>query len=559
MKQKEYIEEIDPIDLGIMWDRLVSITDAILSAMIRTSFSILVREVKDIGCAILDAEARAIAFAPKAVPGFNASAQYTLAAMLEKYPAETLKPGDVIASNDPWTGAGHRPDIAIMRPVFNADKVVAYLMTYSHLPDIGGVMNVIQAVDNYEEGFALPVVKLFKAGKKNEELFELLAVNVRDEDQVIGDVMASVAGTGVGAELVLEFLDDYNLNNLQSVAEGILRQTEQAMRDRIRTIPDGVYKHELTGEGVVDDIVYSCTVTVDGDSIDVDFTGTGPSVPFAINCTENNMKSAVCEAIKSITTPSIPGNQGDTMAITASAPSGCILNAPHPAATFSRYMSAFNIPGLIFNALSEAIPERVMADVGMGNAFILYGVDKNGRSVTTHYITAGGLGALQGRDGQQTIPYPVNSSLIASELWEIETGLKILKRELRTDSGGPGEYRGGAGQIIEMLNTNDTAFTIVCFAVRTKRPAAGIAGGGQGQLRYMEIDDKEIAGTGAHQLPPGGIFRMNEAGGGGFGDPANRAPEKVLQDVLGGFVSVEGALRDYGVTVDLDNNSAQRI
>lgn len=559
MQKNLQIQQIDPIDLGIMWDRLISITDAILMAMVRTSFSILVREVRDIGCAILDAEARAIAFAPKAVPGFNASAQYSLAAMLKKYSPETLRPGDVIASNDPWIAGGHRPDIAVMRPVFKGDNVIAYLMTYSHLPDVGGRISMIDAPDMYEEGFAMPLVQLFKAGKKNEELFDLLSANVRDADQVIGDVMANVTGTRVGVDLVHEFLDDYNLNDLQEVAEGILRQTEQAMRESIRTMPDGIYKHELVGEGIVDDIKFCCAVTVDEDSIGVDFSGTGPSAPFAINCTENNMKSAVCTAIKSITTPEIPGNQGDTIAITASAPEGCILNAPPPAPTLARHMSAFYIPGLIFSALSKAIPERVMADVGMGNAFIFHGLHSSGRNVNTNYITAGGLGAMKGRDGRQTVPYPVNSSLIASELWEAETGLKILKRELRPDSGGAGEYRGGVGQVIEMQNNNDTPFTIISFSVRTKRPAKGIAGGGKGQLRFMEIDDKEVAASGVHKFHPGSIFRINEAGGGGFGDPARREPEKVLKDVVDGFVSINGALRDYGVTVDLTSHTAKRV
>lgn len=552
-------QDIDLVDLGIMWDRLQAITDEILLSTVRTSFSVGVREAWDLACIIFDADGRSLAQATLSMPAFIGTAPATMRHMLDRYPADTWRPGDVVATNDPWLGTGHTPDICIARPVFSRGALIGFVMNISHLPDIGGVGLSVTNRSVYEEGLILPVCKLYVAGEPDATLHDLIGQNVRVPDQVFGDILANVSGCIVGERLIGEFMAEYGLAGLGPLADGVIRQSEGAARARIADIPDGVYRNSVQVEGMDEAVTLACAVTIKGDSVHVDFEGTGPTVPFAVNVPMCYTSAFATYTMKCLTTPSIPNNQGAVLPVSVSAPDGCILNARRPSPTGGRHSVGWFVVPLIMGALAEAVPERVQAEAGMASLFIVHSTTADGRAKATQFFLAGGLGAMKGLDGQHCTPFPTNNAVVASEVWEDETGVQIKCRRLLADSGGAGEFRGGLGQFVEMTNTSPRPVTVFMFGMRTEFPAQGYRGGGAGVARRILLNGDAIAPKGRLELAPGDTLTFYEAGGGGYGDPRARDPESVLADVGDGAVSTEGARRDYDVAVDLDAGTAVRV
>ncbi|MCC6469920.1 MAG: hydantoinase B/oxoprolinase family protein [Alphaproteobacteria bacterium] len=552
------MKEFDAVSLGILWDRLISITDEIVSSLIRTSFSINVRESYDLSCVLFDANGVPIAQGSYSVPSFTGTAAPTLRHMLRKYPPATLRPGDIVATNDPWMGTGHLYDINVMRPVFRKDKLVGYTLSITHLPDIGGVGVSAGPTQIYEEGLRLPVCKLMRAGVLDTELMELIRTNVRVNEQVIGDIMANISCNEVGGRLLLEFMDEYGLDDLVPLSTAILAQSERTMRERIRTIPDGIYKNRIDIEGVNEAIPLACTITKKDDSVVVDFAGTGDSVRAAINVPFCYTRAWAAYSIKCLTTPGTPNNEGSVRPINVTAPEGCILNTQVPFPTAGRHAVGHFIVPLMMGAMQDAVPDRVQADVGMMNIFNVQGTNRDGRGIASLFFLAGGFGALAGMDGAPTTPAPSNMGVVPTEMWENITSMTVERRELLPDSGGPGAARGGVGQEVVLVNDTGNLLTVAFMGQRTQFPAKGFQGGKAGRLRGYQINGKPVNPKGRFVLNPGDVISLFEAGGGGFGDPARRPPELVLADVRSGLVTAEGALRDYGVRVDLKRGTAVR-
>jgi len=274
---------------------------------------------------------------------------------------------------------------------------------------------------------------------------------------------------------------------------------------------------------------------------------------------ELQTKAFAAYAVKCLTTPSIPNNEGAVKPIICSAPKGCILNAVPPWPTGGRHIIGHFVNPLVFGALSKAAPDEVQADSGMLNLVNFQGRRPDGRGVSSIFFASGGFGALKGRDGASVTPSPSNMTGTPIEVWENLTATTIVKKKLLTDSGGPGQYRGGLGQEIIIRNDSTNLCTISTLAGRTEFPPLGMAGGKPGRLRRYWVNDKEVHPKGRYVLKPSDQVRMVEAGGGGYGDPKKRDIQKVLEDVNQGFVSVEGAKRDFGIVVDPLNNKAKRV
>lgn len=540
---------IDPVSLGVMWDRLIAIADDILLSMIRTSFSVGVREAWDLAVMLFDAEGRSIAQGTLSMPAFIGTAPYTMQHVLKRYPAAGMKPGDVIAVNDPWLGTGHTPDVCITRPIFAGGRLVGFVMTITHLPDIGGNGLTVANTEVYQEGLILPICKLVDGGEEVREMWDLIRANVRTQDQVIGDLMAHVGGTAVGERLVQEFMSDFALDDLQALADAIIGQSARAIRARVAAIPDGVYTNSLSTEGTDGDIKLACTVTVKGEDIHVDYGGSDPCVAAAINVPLNYTSSFTTYVVKCLTTPDVPNNAGTLAPITVAAPVGCILNAERPRSVGGRHSIGWFIVPLVMGALAEALPDRVAADAGMASLFLVHGTRPDGRSIVTQYFCAGGLGAIKGLDAHQTTPFPTNNAVVSSEVFEAETGATVLTRRLLPDSGGAGEFRGGLGQEAAFTNTSGHPMAVFMFGLRTRHAARGVFGGKDGAKRSFSIDGMAIPPKGKAMLEPGQTFVVHEAGGGGYGDPAKRDRAAVAADIESGFITPEGAKRDYGVTV----------
>ena len=550
---------LDAVSLGIMWDRLVALTDEIVSTLVRTSFSTIVRESYDLSVVVLDAGGHLIAQGTYSVPVFIGTAPRTLKYMLEKFPPHTLKPGDVVVTNDPWMGTGHMFDISVMRPVFRGRTIVAYTMSITHLPDVGGLGFGAAATEIYHEGLRLPICKLVKAGELDPFMVDLFRVNCRVPEQVVGDLLANVSCNEVGGRQVLEFMQEYRLDSLAGLSHAIRTHSEQAMRQKIREMRPGVYYNKVMVEAIDEPVEYACRVEVGDGEVRIDFTGTGPCVERGINvpfCYTNAMSLF---AIKCLTIPSIPNNEGATLPIKVSAPPGCILNAQPPMPTGGRHIMGHFVPPLIFGALAESATDKVQADCGMMDLMTVQGRHANGRGVSTIYFSAGGFGALQGRDGTDTLPGPSNMAVVPVEIWETLTTLTVESKRLRPDSGGAGASRGGVGQEVVLRNDSIYPMTVFSMANRTEFPPLGMAGGRPGAMRQHRINGAAVHPKGKYVLQPGDRITLVEAGGGGFGDPRARPVEQVVSDVREGFVTIEAASREYGVGIDPATLTAHRV
>jgi N-methylhydantoinase B len=539
----------DPILLGIQWDRLISICDEIINSLVRTSFSTNVRESYDLSCVIFDARGRAIAQGSYSVPSFTGTAPATLQHFLAKFPPDTLKPGDAIATNDPWLGTGHLYDINVMQPVFRANRLVGYTMSITHLPDVGGTGYGATAREIFEEGFWLPPVKFVQGGKVDQTLLEIIATNVRVPEQTIGDIMANVTCTTVGGRMLCEFLEEYRLDDLEELADGILALSERAMRSETERLPGNRYTHSLEIEGVDGPLRLACAIQFKNGIAHIDFDGSSPSVRAGINVPLCYTRAMACYAIKCLTTPKIPNNEGSVRPIRVVAPPGSLLNALPPSPTGGRHVIGHFVVPLIFGALASIFPDRVQADAGMLNLINVQGITNAGRGISSIFFASGGLGAMSGLDGPSATPGPSNMTGTPIEVWENITDTVVLAKELLQDSGGAGEFRGGLGQRIEMRNDSVHALQVSCLAGRDVFAPQGLLGGQEGRKREVYINQRKVDPKGRYFLQRGDVLTTFEAGGGGFGDKARRSAEKVVADVRAGFLSPAKALEEYGVEV----------
>ncbi len=510
-------EGLDKVTLGLLWDRLISISDEIVETLVRTSFSTIVREGYDLSVMLFDRTGEMMVQGTRSIPVFIGTAPDTLAFMLEKFPPATLAPGDVVISNDPMKGTGHLFDIAVMRPVFRERALAGYVMSITHLPDIGGMGFSAAATEMFHEGLRLPVCKLYEAGRINQFVAELIRLNVRVPEQVMGDILAGVSCCEVGAAQLLDFMDEYAIPDLVLLSAAIRAQSERAMRDRIRTIPDGTYRNRIEFEGIDGPLHLECAVEKRGDGLSIDFAGSSGAVRGGINVPFCYARAMALHAIKCLTAPTIPNNSGSTAPIAVSAPPGCILNALPPAATAGRHVVGHFVNGLIYGALAEAMPEQVQADCGMINILTFQGTHPDGREISTLYFAAGGFGAMHGLDGYPTLPGPSNMGCVPTEVWESRTGITVLSKRFRQGSGGDGRWRGGMGQEIVLRNDTGHLLTVFSMANRTQFPARGLRGGGNGALREHRVNGVTVDPKGRHVLQPGDVFVTLEAGGGGMG------------------------------------------
>ena len=554
----------DAISVGIQWNRLISIVDEMISALVRTSFSTNVRESYDLSCIIFDSRGKSIAQGTYSSPGFTGTAPLTLAHMLEVFPPGTLSPGDVVMTNDPWMGTGHLFDVSVMQPAFRQGRVIGYIMSVTHLPDIGGGGFSATAREVYEEGLRFPVCKLVRAGKVDEFILSLLRFNVRVPEQTIGDLMANVTCTSLGARLLVEFMNEYELETIEPLADAIIAFSERALREEIAKIPDGVYRHRLQIEGYDAPISLECAVDISGDQAGIDFTGSGPPVGAAINVPFCYTEAYASFGIKCIVAPKVPNNAGSLSVIRITAPEGCILNAVHPAPVATRHITGQLLPDMMFGCLGQALRDRVPAEGTscLWNLFAMGGdsrveadIDVVSQSKRFNVMSfhSGGTGARPGKDGMSATAFPSGVKNCPIEITEALSPILVKRKEYRVDSGGAGEFRGGLGQFMEAYHLDDAPFLISANFDRVIFPARGREGGMNGAVGVVRTGQgRPLRGKGQQTIQQGETFVMEMPGGGGLGDPRRRDPEMVAADVRYGLVSPEAALRDYAVVLNQD-------
>lgn len=541
--------DFDPIGMEILWNRLIAIVDEASATLQRTSFSTLVRESNDYACVLFDAEGNSLAQSSLSVPSFIGTLPKTVRHLLRHFPPATLGPGDVLVSNDPWLGTGHLNDINIAVPVFHRGRLLALAASTAHAPDIGGRLISPDNSDVFEEGLRIPVTKLYDAGRPNEEVFAFLEANVRVPEEVIGDVQAQVAANQLAGTRLIEFVDEYGMEDLGPLAGAIQRQSEQAMRSAIRQIPDGVYRQRLTIDGF-DDVLEIClALTVDHEKgqVTCDYTGTSPQQPAAYNVVPNYTYAFTAFAVKCVILPGVPNNEGCFRPVVVTAPEGSLLNPRFPAGVGARASIGHYLPVAVFSALAEAVPERVRAAAGSPVwGVLLSGQWDDGRRFAGLFFYNGGMGGAHGQDGISCAAFPSNASNAPIEVLEHLFPLAFARYELRSDSAGPGRWRGGLGQTVEFVVEASWPATLALWTSRTRYAATGLRGGQSGGLGGVLLNGEPISSGRQRLISAGDRVTLEVPGGGGFGPPELRERAALLSDVADGLVSAAAARSSYG-------------
>ena len=544
---------IDPITLEVIWSRLISIVDEQAAALIHSSFTTVVREAGDLSAGVFDRSGNMIAQSVTGTPGhINTMANCVRKYVVPNHPIDSLNPGDTLITNDPWEASGHLFDLTIVSPVYYRGRGVAWFASTCHAVDIGGATMGGDARSLYEEGLAIPLMKLFRAGQPNHELFEIIRANVRVPDQVIGDIYAQEVGNQVGTRKLLEMLEEYDLPDIEEVSALILDRTEKALRDAIDALPDGTYRNTITIDGFDEALTIACAIEVAGDSLRVDYAGSSPQVDRGINVVLNYTHAYTTYTLMAVLAPGIPNNEGAFRPIDVCAPRGSILNCTRPAPVSARHLIGHFVSQPLLTALAELLPERVIANgsAGLWNT-MMDGMDERGDEFAYIFFSAGGMGAAHNRDGLSATAFP--SGIMGVPVEAIETAAPLLmhRRELRPDSGGPGRYRGGLGQVMELEIITGAPANHSCMYDRTGNPAQGLLGGEPGKTGSVRLSDGGKPHPKSHYvLQPGQHVILALPGGGGYGSPLERLPQRVLTDVVQGYISLESAEKDYAVMLD---------
>lgn len=546
--------EIDPVTLEILWTRLITVTNEQAAALQRTSFTPIVRESGDLSAAVFDARGRMLAQAVTGTPGHINSLATSIHHFLAAYPAESLSPGDVLITNDPWQTTGQLNDLSVVTPVFSGPSLIGFFGNCCHAVDIGGRGLSADANEVFEEGLSVPITKLYDAGEPNDELFKIIRANVRAPREVVGDIHAQVAGNQVGATRLVEYLEEFELEDLVVLSREIRQRSEEATRAAIREIPDGSYHKVIHTDGIDEPVKISCQVTIADDEIIVDYSGSSPQVSRGMNVVLNYTAAYTSYALKCAISPEVPHNDGSFQPVTVTAPEGSILNPRFPAAVAARHIVGHFLPHAVLGALADVIPGRVIAE-GAGNVWLTTTRGAGEDRFVTVFFASGGMGARPDQDGPSTTSFPSGIATAPVEIIETTSPLVFRHKELRPDSGGPGKYRGGLGQRIEVEVRTGEPFVVSSLSDRLRFPAEGYMGGGPGGPGGFSTSIGESRNPKlSNRLPEGTRYVLELPGGGGFYDPAERDPAAVAADVSEGLVSPERALSDYGVRVDEEGN-----
>ncbi|MEI8402602.1 MAG: hydantoinase B/oxoprolinase family protein [Alcaligenaceae bacterium] len=527
----------DPIFLEVFWTRVRSIADEAAKLIIRTSFSTLSTEANDFAVVVTDSQGRALAENSGSIPSFIGTLPRTVRAAMSVIGVNEMRPGDIYITNNPWIGTGHLNDVCLVKPIFHLDKLIGFAATAGHVPDIGGKIRSVDARELYEEGFHIPLMRLLKEGKPDDSLITLIKTNVRTPEQTVGDIWSQVGAVELVADRLSDVLQEYALDGVDELAEALFSRGEQAMRQSILKLKDGVYRYEMKTDGFDTNFTFSVAVNISGSDIECDFSGTSPQQPRAINCVMAYTQAMTVYAIKCLLLPDLPNNDGLFRPIRVSAPEGSLLNPTSPAPVGGRSCTGHYVPILIFGALQFVLPDRVMAGAGsplwIAN---LSGTRSDGKPFATVLFYNGGMGATAGKDGSSAMSWPSNISPTPVEVAERDSPIFFQYKRLRPGSGGKGRTRGGLGEEICFVNKHEGPLSIVFLTERLRVPAPGLGGGGDGACGEVLVNGLSIDSRRPHVLAPGDEVTLRTPGGGGYGAAGERAEALTSYDLLHQYI-----------------------
>ncbi len=538
----------------VMWNRLISVVEEQAQALVRTAFSTSVREAGDLSAGVYDTHGKMLAQAVTGTPGHVNAMADAVAHFIRRIGRQNIMDGDVYITNDPWEGTGHLHDITMVTPSFHKGVLVGFFACTAHVVDIGGRGFGADAASVYEEGLYIPIMKFAVSGEVDQTLVRIIRGNVREPDQLIGDIFALTSCNEIGHRRLIDMMTEFDLDDLDGIATFILDNSRRATLERIAALPRTSATGEMTVDGFDKPITLKVKVSVHEDRIVSDFTGTSGVDKKGINCPLVYAKAYACYALKVAIAPEIPNNAASLAPFEIEAPEGTIVNAVHPAPVALRHIVGHFVPDAVYNAFDKIVPGLVPAE-GAG-CLCNFQVSLRPRTdapapsdaVRSEVLTfnSGGSGARPEHDGLNATAFPSGVMTMPVEATEHAGPVIIWRKELRPDSGGAGQRRGGLGQFMEVGAREGHEFDIQAMFDRVDHPARGRRGGGDGASTTIVQDDgAKMNGKGKQFVAHGRKVMMAFPGGAGYGAAADRDPASVKRDLARGYISAEVAARDY--------------
>ncbi len=541
----------------VMWNRLISVVEEQAQALVRTAFSTSVREAGDLSAGVYDIQGRMLAQAVTGTPGHVNSMADAVAHFIRRIGRQNIFEGDVYITNDPWEGTGHLHDITMVTPAFHLGNLVGFFACTAHVVDIGGRGFGADAASVFEEGLYIPIMKFAERGEVDETLVRIVRGNVREPDQLIGDIYALASCNEIGLRRLIEMMQEFSLPDLDGISRFILENSRRATIERIAALPQTTASGEMTVDGFDTPITLKVTLTIEKDRILSDFTGSSPLDRKGINCPKVYAKAYACYALKCAIAPEIPNNAASLEPFEFEAPEDTIVNAVRPAPVALRHIIGHFVPDTVYDALDKIIPGVVPAE-GAG-CLCNFQLSLRPRTdapapsgaVRSEVLTfnSGGSGARPENDGLNATAFPSGVMTMPIEATEHAGPVIIWRKELRPDSGGAGKQRGGLGQFMEVGAREGHEFDFQAMFDRVNHPARGRRGGQAGAPTTIAQDDgTAMKGKGKQFVPHGRKVMLALPGGAGYGQPAQRPRGQVKRDLALGYITPETAGRDYGLS-----------
>jgi N-methylhydantoinase B len=546
----------------IMWNRLIAVVEEQARIMIRTAFSTTVREAGDLSAGVFDLHGRMIAQAVTGTPGHVNSMAESVGHFLKKFPIETMNPGDHYITNDPWLGTGHLHDLTVVSPAYYKGKIVGLFANTAHVIDIGGLGMGPEGRSVFEEGMYIPIVRCFDQGKPNETFFDFIRAGSRLPVELEGDIYSLCACNDAGARRLVEMMDEFGLESLESLTQFIFDNSLRATLIEIGRLPEGTFSNEIWSDGYEEPVRLAARMRIFGNGIEVDFDGTSGLSSRGINVPPAYCRAYASFGIKCVVAPDIPNNWASLAPFRMIIPEGCILNAPHPYPVSVRHVIGHLLPDLMMGCLHQAVPDRVTAEgaSALWNPPLRGGSSVSGQARGNKPVigdfeiitfNSGGTGARPAQDGLNATAFPSGVRTMPVEATENVAPIIIWRKELKPDSGGAGRTRGGTGQIMEIGTKGDLEFSVNASFDRIAHAPKGRDGGRNGAPGVVKQKSGVTLRTKGYQVIPDGERLVLELpGGAGMGNPSTRDPELVARDVRDGLVSIENARLVYRVEID---------
>jgi N-methylhydantoinase B len=532
---------LDSIRTQVMWNRLVAVVEEQAQSLLRTAFGTITREAGDLSAGVYNVDGHMIAQAMTGTPGHVNTMATAVALFFEKYPPSTMKPGDVYITNDPWLGTGHLFDYVMLTPVFLKTKLVAFFASTCHVIDVGGVGMSAKANSSFEEGTLVPHLPIRRQGKLNEDLISVILANSRYPIEVRGDLLSLISANDTGAKRLVDMMAEFKLTSLESLAKHILTTSEKAAREAIRTVPEGSWSYEMPLDGYEKPLLVKCKLTIKNGKVLLDYTGTSPASLYGINSPRTYSLAYSVFALKAVIAPHVPNNIGSLSVFDMITEAGSCVDPIRPSPVTARHVLGQQLADCVFGCLAQALPGKVQAE-SAGAIWILSLSSAHGQVSAEETKTAtpfgvisiglGGIGGRPGQDGLSTMAFPSGVGSIPVEITEGQCPLWFRQKQFLKGSGGKGEYRGGLGQRIEILNREDAPFIISAATFdRIRHAAQGRDGGEPGQVGAAYRGSGEhLKDKGVHVIARGDSLVVELPGGGGFGDADKRSEQLIVAD-----------------------------